>query len=169
MPKRDRDLVAYADDILNAIDMIDGFVEGRDFESFAQDSMAFEATRMKLQDISEASRYLPEELTAQEKEVEWKGIKGFGNISRHGYDSICSEPVWDAVQSLSVLKSAVERIKENLLERKREHIDSLSQVRERREQHQREVQESLAYKKAARDRDENSELSKSDKSGGLSR
>lgn len=70
------------------------------------------ATERALEIISEASRHLPDEVTALAPEIQWKQIRGIGNILRHQYHSIADEIVWAVVSDhMRPLKVAMLRIK----------------------------------------------------------
>ena len=75
-------------DILDAIIATDGFVSAKTFDDFRTDMMLRQAVERNVEIISEASRHLPEELTAMHDTVPWCNIRDIGNILRHGYEIV---------------------------------------------------------------------------------
>ncbi|WP_366664096.1 HepT-like ribonuclease domain-containing protein [Mesorhizobium sp.] len=61
--------------------------------------------------ISEASRHIPDDLTALAPEIPWKQVRGIGNILRHEYHKTSDAIVWAVVaDNLPALRVAIERI-----------------------------------------------------------
>jgi uncharacterized protein with HEPN domain len=102
--------VAALRDILHNIELAEGFVAGKDFDTFRDDTRTLYAVIRCLEVISEASRRLPEEVKARHAAIPWKNIAGAGNIYRHEYEDVVAELVWDTVQlALPPLRDAVSR------------------------------------------------------------
>jgi uncharacterized protein with HEPN domain len=60
-----------------------------------------------LEVISEASRYLSDELKARHPEIPWRKIAGIGNVLRHEYESVAAPIIWKLVaDDLPVLERA---------------------------------------------------------------
>jgi uncharacterized protein with HEPN domain len=72
-------------DMLSHIDMAQGFVAGRTFESVRDDLMALYAVVRCLEIISEASRRLSDELKARHPQMPWREMAAAGNFYRHNY------------------------------------------------------------------------------------
>jgi uncharacterized protein with HEPN domain len=49
--------------------------------------------------ISEASRHLPDDLKARNREIPWQKVAGIGNVLRHDYESIAAAVLWKLVQA----------------------------------------------------------------------
>src|SRR5579862_7217453 len=95
-------------DIDEAITKIQQFLAGKDLASFTSDSMLHDAVVRNLEILSEASRFLPEELRALEPEIPWRNIADIGNWMRHGYDILNDGIIWETIQrDIPVLQSAV--------------------------------------------------------------
>lgn len=61
--------------------------------------------------ISEAARFLPNDVRTRYTEVPWRRIVGIGNVIRHDYDEIDDRVMWDtATRKLLPLKDAVQRM-----------------------------------------------------------
>lgn len=57
--------------------------------------------------ISEASRYLPEDMKARHSSIPWTKVAGIGNVLRHGYESVAAPILWKLVrEDLAALERA---------------------------------------------------------------
>ena len=70
-------------DILENIDLAEGFVRGLDEDLFHADLLRIYAVTRCLEIILEASRRLPSDLQARHENIPWKEIAEAGNIYRH--------------------------------------------------------------------------------------
>src|SRR6204780_738522 len=58
--------------------------------------------------ISEASRGIPQDLTATRPEIPWPRVQGIGNVLRHEYSGLSDKIIWNVViDELPRLKLAV--------------------------------------------------------------
>ncbi len=97
-------------DISAAIEMIERFTAGIDFEEFMEDPKTVSAVERKLQVISEAAIRLGAEAERRCPGVAWREIRGIGNWLRHQYDRIELPVIWKTVkQDLPALKAVVIR------------------------------------------------------------
>lgn len=97
-------------DILEAIDMIDDFTSGMDFDAFREDPKTVAAVERKLLVISEAAVRLGERALALCPDQPWHKIRATGNWLRHAYERIDLETVWGTIKNdLPPLKAAVLR------------------------------------------------------------
>lgn len=116
-----KDPKLYADHLLEAIANIEADMAGQDFDSFQSDRRTKQLVERNLEIISEASRRLPENLKAREKNIDWKAIAGIGNILRHDYHDAHPGILWETCKKdLPPLKVAVARIGRELARQKRE-------------------------------------------------
>jgi uncharacterized protein with HEPN domain/predicted nucleotidyltransferase len=96
-------------DILDAILFVERYVAGRSLDDYRRDDMLRAAVERKIEIISEATRRLPDDLTAVHANIPWVKIRGVGNILRHDYDEVYDEVVWNiAAQHIAPLKRAIE-------------------------------------------------------------
>jgi len=101
VPRRVLDIIENADAALTFIGTLDS-------ERFAQDQKTHYAVLRALDIISEASRYLPDDLKARHPEIPWRAIRDAGNVYRHGYLSVSLEVVWETVtRDLPPLREAM--------------------------------------------------------------
>jgi len=93
------------DDIIEAIDKIERYTSGIDFDEWQQDEKTVDAVIRNIEVIGEASSHLPIEIQEQYKDVPWRMMKGIRNIVAHEYFGIDLEIVWKTVkEDLPVLK-----------------------------------------------------------------
>jgi len=105
-----RDPVDGLCDIRDAIDMIERFTDGMDFEAFREDLKTVAAVERKLLVISEAAIRLGDQGPALCPDQPWHKIRGTGNWIRHQYERINLSDIWHTVtDDLPLLKAAVIR------------------------------------------------------------
>ncbi len=93
---------------MDAIELIEQFTSGMDFEAFRSNPMAVSAVERKLQIISEAATRLGNEAEGQIPDQPRRDIRGIGNQLRHAYERIDLNTIWNAVtDDLPPLKAAV--------------------------------------------------------------
>ena len=99
--------------ILEAIVGIEFATQGLGFIGFSEDWVVRHAVQRAIEIISEASRRLPDTLTATEPGIPWPKVKGMGNILRHEYHKVQDEIIWEVVEKhLPPLKAAILRMLE---------------------------------------------------------
>ena len=107
-----RSLLARLDDILENITNIESFVESKSFEEFQADSLRRLAVERALEIISEASRYIPEQIKSRHPEISWRDVKAAGNILRHEYQRIDPIIIWKtATEDMVPLKRVISHLK----------------------------------------------------------
>ena len=95
-------------DILHHIDLANEFVSGHTRATFQEDLRTIYAVTRCLEIISEASRWLPDEIKSRHPGIAWKQMAGAGNVYRHDYEDVAAQFVWDTVErALPPLKKAL--------------------------------------------------------------
>ena len=95
-------------DIADAIDNINEFTAGMDFEAFGEDLKTIAAVERKLLIISEAAVRLGDAAVRACPGAAWPEIRGIGNWLRHQYDHVDLQTVWNTVSDdLPPLKSEI--------------------------------------------------------------
>ena len=103
------------DHILQAIADIRTLTRGRTAADYLADRFLRLAVERCLEIVSEASRFIPEAQKAEHPTLPWRGIADFGNLLRHGYDSVDPRRVWAIVEhELAALEAAVETMRREL-------------------------------------------------------
>ena len=97
--------------ILTAIDDIRALLAGRSRVDFKNDKMLRMAVERLFEVISEASRFIPPDLKAQENQIAWDRMADLGNWLRHAYHRIDSDILWNITEKdLEPLRQFVEKI-----------------------------------------------------------
>lgn len=105
--KRNFDL--YLEDILEATDLIESYIEGVDFKTFKNTPMMSDAVLRQLTIIGEASNHLPEDIK-NKIDVPWEKIVATRNLLIHGYFDIDLKITWDTVSTnLKELKKEIKK------------------------------------------------------------
>jgi uncharacterized protein with HEPN domain len=108
-----RDYRVYLDDIIDAINQIELYVEGMDYDAFVKDRKTIDAVIRNLEIVGEAVKNLPDESKEKAKTIPWKKIVDLRNILIHAYFGVNLEIVWDVVENkLEDLKMAVKEMLE---------------------------------------------------------
>ena len=91
-------------DIIEAIDHIRTILSTTTADSFAGVWQKRRRIERGIEIISEASRYIADEIKATHPEIPWTKVAGIGNVLRHGYDRIAPDILWKlAEKDLSAL------------------------------------------------------------------
>lgn len=97
--------------IVDAIDKISGFVAGHTRDSFTDDLAIRLAVERLLEVISEASRFIPADLKANEPAINWRGLADLGNRLRHAYHRVDADLLWAMIENdLEPLKAFVQAV-----------------------------------------------------------
>ena len=100
-----RDWRFRIEDIIEAIDKIEQYTNGIDFESWLKDEKTIDAVIRNIEVIGEASTHLPKEVQENFKDVPWGMMRGIRNILVHEYFGVDLEIVWKTMkQDLPILK-----------------------------------------------------------------
>ena len=106
-----RDFLLYVDDILDAISRIREYMSGMDLDDLAADRKTTDAIVRNLEIIGEAARGLPDSVTKQAPEIDWRKIVGLRNILIHEHFGVSLSILWDIVQNkLDPLELACKRL-----------------------------------------------------------
>ena len=93
-----RDWRFRIEDIIEAIDKIEQYTNGIDFESWLKDEKTIDAVIRNIEVIGEASTHLPKEVQENFKDVPWGMMRGIRNILVHEYFGVDLEIVWKTVR-----------------------------------------------------------------------
>jgi uncharacterized protein with HEPN domain len=85
--------------MLHGIAAVDSFLIGVDLSRYRSDLLVRSAVERQLQIITEAAFRLGDDADRLCPSVDWRGIRGLGNVLRHAYDVIDDALIWETVQS----------------------------------------------------------------------
>jgi uncharacterized protein with HEPN domain len=109
---RDRSL--YLKDILHAIESIENFAAGMDFNTFRADDKTVSAVIRKLEIIGEAVKQIPEGVREPYPEIPWKQIAGMRDKLIHFYFGVDPFLVWQTINNrLPLLKATIRKLLES--------------------------------------------------------
>jgi uncharacterized protein with HEPN domain len=98
-------------DIRESIENIEAFLKETGFDDYCADLKTRSAVERQLQIISEAAARLKDDGERLCPGIDWQGLRGMGNVLRHGYHKVEDRIVWDAVKfDLPLLKACVDRV-----------------------------------------------------------
>jgi uncharacterized protein with HEPN domain len=83
-----RDYSLYLKDIVDAMDAIEKFVEGIDFDRFQNDDLISSAVIRKFEIIGEASKNIPDDVRGKYPQIPWKEMAGMRDTLIHFYFGI---------------------------------------------------------------------------------
>ena len=111
--KDEREFTQFLQDILEAIDDIEGFVKEMEFNEFSGDKKTIYAVTKALEIIGEATKNLPDSLKNEYPDVPWKFMAGIRDKVVHGYFSVDLPIVWSTAKTdVPSLKPLIEEILE---------------------------------------------------------
>jgi len=97
--------------VLTAIENIRVALAGYSLPDFTDDYFRRIAVERLFEIMSEASRFIPNEMKDKEQSIDWRKLADLGNRLRHAYHRIDPNILWDiAHNDLEPLKRFVERI-----------------------------------------------------------
>ncbi len=106
-----RDYRLFIKDILDAIEKIEEFVAGMDFEEFKDDDKTVSAVVRKLEIIGEATKNIPDEVRQRYPKLPWREMAKIRDKLIHGYFIVDHQIIWKVIEEeLPFLKPQIEKI-----------------------------------------------------------
>ena len=110
-----RDYRLYIDDIIEAVEKIEKYVEGRTFDEFAHDSMIIDAVIRNFEIIGEATKHIPEEVRKRHAGIPWREMAGMRDKLAHEYFGVVLGIVWETIKKrLPELKVVIKQVLEKM-------------------------------------------------------
>jgi len=94
-----RDWVERIRDILDAINEIDIFTHGMDFDDFKADPKTMKAVELNLIVIGEAAAGIPKDIEEKHLQIPWSLMRAMRNRLVHVYFSVDERLLWDTVKN----------------------------------------------------------------------
>ena len=106
-----RDEFLYLRHVLDAINIIEEYLQGVDEEHFKATRLLQDGTIREIEIIGEAVKNVSKDIRKSYPEVPWQDIAGMRDKLIHGYFGVDIEKVWDSTKEyLPVLKEQVKGI-----------------------------------------------------------
>ena len=101
----------YLNDILQAIERIETYTTGLNFEDFSKNSLIVDAVVRNFEIIGEAAKKIPPEIKEQQGQIQWKEMAGMRDKLSHNYSGVDMEIVWrTAKKRLPDLKRTIKEL-----------------------------------------------------------
>lgn len=109
--KAKREFLDYLRDIQEALEKIDEFTRGMNFEAFARDDKTSFAVIRALEIVGEAAKKIPKSVRSRYPVVPWQDMAGMRDKLIHDYFGVDLRVVWKTLQiELPPLKSILDQI-----------------------------------------------------------
>jgi len=96
---------------MEAIEDIEAFVVGMDFDSFYADKKTRSAVVWRLEVIGEAAKNIPASIRSKYRELPWKDMAGMRDKISHFYFGIDFKVVWEVVRKkLPIVRSVIQQM-----------------------------------------------------------
>ena len=114
MFKSDRDWELYIDDILKECDNIRLFTKNISFEEFTQNIEKVYAVAKAFENIGEAVKNIPKEITSKYPQIPWSEVAKIRNILTHHYFGLDDKVLWDTLEEDFVeFENTIKQISKN--------------------------------------------------------
>lgn len=91
-------LESHIQDILEAIDATESFIEGMSFNDFSQDQKTIFAVERSVGIVGMTAKRLPTDFIDQYSEINWRNITGLGDKLTFGVFEVDLAVLWNATQ-----------------------------------------------------------------------
>lgn len=82
---------------MEAMNKIESYIAGVEFDSFIQDKMRVDAVLRNIEIIGEAAKNIPNHIRKKHPGIPWRRIVGLRNIVIHEYFGVDLENIWKII------------------------------------------------------------------------
>jgi uncharacterized protein with HEPN domain len=101
--------------IRDEIEGITAALRGTNHDAFIDNYLLRRAAERALLIISEAAKSLPNSLTDRYPEIDWRGVRGLGDVLRHDYERVDPDTLWEILtEKLPELAPVIARMIDDL-------------------------------------------------------
>jgi uncharacterized protein with HEPN domain len=109
-----REWLFRLEDILDALERIDEYIQGLDLQTFEADQRTIDAVVRNLEIIGEAARHIPGFIVQAYPTVPWRHIRDMRNLLIHEYFGVDLKIIWRTISyDLPFLRSQLKQIKDD--------------------------------------------------------
>jgi uncharacterized protein with HEPN domain len=110
-----REITDFVEDVVNAMNKAEKFVEGMSYEEFAQDEKTVFAVIRAVEVIGEAVKNIPGDVRKDYPEIPWRGMAGMRNKVIHEYFGVDLKVVWETIKErIPEVKPSFEKMLKDL-------------------------------------------------------
>ncbi len=89
----------FIEDIKEAIDKINRYIQGLNYETFLKNDMVQDAVIRNLEIVGEAAKNIPNEIKEKYPDIPWRRMVGLRNIAVHEYFGVDLSIIWEIISS----------------------------------------------------------------------
>jgi uncharacterized protein with HEPN domain len=105
----------YVVDVLTAVEEVQEFTRGMEYEGFTKDKKTVNAVVRSLEVMGEAAKRIPDDVRQRYPDVPWKRMTGMRDKLIHEYSGVDLEIVWGVIKTeLPPVKPFIEQILRDL-------------------------------------------------------